>query len=599
MTLASFGIEAQVVTRGPYMTKATQNGIVIHWSTDIPTSSRVQVGLSPSILNSTFSNLTYTTQHVVQMNNLLPYTKYYYSIGTTTQVLQADSLQHFKTLPFASPLFDKPIRFWAVGDIGKQTQQQINVRNSFLQYVGQKHVDGWIMLGDNAYNNGLDIEYQQGFFNYYQQSVLKNIVLWPALGNHDYANNYTLRTTHQVPYLDIFTLPQNGECGGMPSQTERYYSFDYGNIHFVNLDSYGLENIAGNFYGFTDTIFSPQIQWLKYDLSTNQLPWVVVSFHHPPYCMGTHNSDIETDLVEIRTKLNPILERYNVDLVLNGHCHSYQRSQLIKNHFGLEATFDSVLHRVQATSGTHNGLPNSCAFIKNQHTLQSKDSGVLYVVVGSGGAIPQLPFAAWPHNAMQYSNYQDNGSLLLTVEGNKMLGEWISTDTNEIVKDRFVIYKNVGQFNTIHTLFPATVNLKASWNDANNYNWSTGDTIREIQFQATSDTILYVQDSMGCLKDTFWITNSPNALVDAEYTDQSIIVYPNPVQGLLKIKTLKSGWYDVAIYTRTGELLFQQHQSTESNQLQLELPSYFAHGEYILKLVDTQHHQWQSKFVYE
>ena len=595
----AFCVQAQVVTRGPYMTKATTNGIVIHWSTDIPTTSRVQVGVSSTLLNSTFTNLTYSTNHVVELSNLQPYTKYYYSVGTTSQVLQADLLQFFKTMPFASPLFDKTIRFWAVGDIGKQTQQQINVRNSFLQYVGQKHIDGWIMLGDNAYNNGLEIEYQQGFFNYYQQSVLKNIVLWPALGNHDYANNYTLRTTHQVPYLDIFTLPQNGECGGAPSQTERYYSFDYGNIHFVNLDSYGLENIGGNFYGFSDTVFSPQIQWLKNDLNLNQLPWVIVSFHHPPYCMGTHNSDIEADLVDIRTKLNPILERYNVDLVLNGHCHSYQRSEYIKNHFGYETSFDSVVHRLQNTSGTHNGSPNSCAYIKNPLANHTKDSGVVYVVVGSGGAIPQLPYATWPHNAMRYSNYAYNGSLLLTVEGNKLVAEWISTDTNAIVKDRFVLYKNVGLSSKVHTAYPALVNLKASWSDSSRYIWSTGDSVRAIQFLATADTFITVQDSLGCLVDTFWISNIPNATNDMESAQQNVFIFPNPVQSEFNIQVPMQGWYTVEIFGLKGELVFQQQVYAQTTKLQLSLPKWMAKGKYIMKLVNTSRDQWHMKFLYE
>ena len=62
------------------------------------------------------------------------------------------------------------------------------------------------MLGDNAYPNGEDAEFQNGFFNYFQQSITKNTVLWPATGNHEYANDYTRRQTHNIAYFDIFTF---------------------------------------------------------------------------------------------------------------------------------------------------------------------------------------------------------------------------------------------------------------------------------------------------------------------------------------------------------------------------------------------------------
>ncbi len=592
-------LHAQVITRGPYMTLATNNTIVIHWSTDIPATGKVQFGTNPALLNNSFSNLSYTTNHIIQLTNLLPYTKYYYSIGTATTVLQSDTNQHFVTLPFTSPLFEKPIRFWAVGDMGKQTQQQINVRESFRKYVGNTQIDGWILLGDNAYNSGLDIEFQNGFFNYYQHSVLKNIVLWPVLGNHDYANDYTLRTTHQLPYFDLFTLPQNAEAGGLASGTERYYSFNYGNVHVVNLDSYGLENVGGTYYGLSDTLYSPQIQWLKNDLQANQLPWVIVSFHHPPYCMGSHNSDAEGDLMAIRTQLNPILERNNVDIVLNGHCHTYQRSQYMKGHHGMEATFDSNLHILQQTSGINDGTVNSCAFVKNQHTGLRKDSGVIYMVVGSGGAIPQAPFAAWPHNAMQYSNYADNGSLLLTIEGNKLLAEWISTDTNQVVKDKLTIYKNVGKSTTIHTAYPDTINLKASWKSNDYYQWTTGDSSRTIEYIATKDTMILVEDSYSCITDTFFITNSPNSIIEPMVDENDIIVYPNPVHTELYIQLPQLGWFDVIIYNLNGETIYKQRLNNTSSKLTIPLQDKFKAGTYLLELKNDVHPTLHSSFMIE
>src|SRR5438552_15844252 len=88
------------------------------------------------------------------------------------------------------------------------------------------------MLGDNAYDSGQDSEYQAAVFDVYPM-VLKNTFLWPTIGNHDSAFSYTATN---FPYLNIFSLPINGEAGGVPSGTEKYYSFDYGKVHFICLD---------------------------------------------------------------------------------------------------------------------------------------------------------------------------------------------------------------------------------------------------------------------------------------------------------------------------------------------------------------------------
>lgn len=84
--------------------------------------------------------------------------------------------------------------------------------------------------------------------------------------------------------------------------------------------------------------------WLRDDLTANTLQWVVVYFHHPPYSKGSHNSDASTELIDMRQNIIPLLEQHGVDLVMSGHSHSYERSFFIKNHLGLENTFNSALY---------------------------------------------------------------------------------------------------------------------------------------------------------------------------------------------------------------------------------------------------------------
>jgi hypothetical protein len=88
---------------------------------------------------------------------------------------------------------------------------------------------------------------------------------------------------------------------------------------------------------------------------------------------------------------------------------------------------------------------------------------VFQAVVGIGSTIPQLSSSSWPHNAMSYSNINDYGSMLLTIEGNRMDAKWISTDTLQPVKDQFTIFKSRSKVDTIYDDLPKTFTLSTSW----------------------------------------------------------------------------------------------------------------------------------------
>ena len=92
-----------------------------------------------------------------------------------------------------------------------------------------------------------------------------------------------------------------------------WYSFDYGPCHFVVLDNYEPWDVD-----------SLQYSWLENDLSTTDKDFKIVCFHEPIYCSGGHSP--RTD---IRSVWEPLFNRYNVDLVVQSHCHYYQRSNPI------------------------------------------------------------------------------------------------------------------------------------------------------------------------------------------------------------------------------------------------------------------------------
>src|SRR5687768_3640369 len=482
------------LTRGPYMNLATQSGIIIRWRTDLATDSKVNFGTTAGNLTQSVTDNTPTTDHIVQLTGLATDTKYFYSVGSTSAILQGDANNYFKTAPTLGST--QKVRILAMGDMGNNSTNQVNVRNAYLTYNGANHTDVFMLLGDNAYSNGLDNEYQTNFFNIYKDNLLKNHVLWPSPGNHDYANSSARQADHNVPYYDVFSLPANGQAGGVPSGTEAYYSYNYGNIHFVSLDSYGWE--AGNTRLYDTT--GPQATWLKQDLAANTQRWTVVYFHHTPYTKGSHNSDTETELIKMRENVVRILERYKVDLVLCGHSHSYERSLLLNGHYGVESTFNSALHALSTSTAKYDGSANSCPYVKNETEVRN---GIVYAVVGVSGQVGGST-TGYPHNAMSYSNVTNGGSMVIEIENNRLDAKFVGSDG--VIRDNFTIMKEVNKTTDTTVASGSPVTLTASW--IGNYSWSNGATTRSITVSPTSNTSYNVHDNVSCLTDVFNVTVS-------------------------------------------------------------------------------------------
>lgn len=504
-------IDSVVLVRGPYLQLGTPTQMCIRWRTDKPSSSKVAYGSNPQNLAIYVANKELTYNHIITLKNLLPNTKYYYEIGSNEQKLGGDSSYFFVTTPTVGAT--SKMRFWVTGDCGNNSQNQRNVLSQYENYLGENYTNAWLLLGDNAYYNGLEDEYQYNFFDIYKNKMLKQTLLVPAPGNHDYAGNNNRQNDHKIPYYEIFSLPDSGQMGGVPSGTEAFYSYDYGNIHFISLDSYGREDYATRLY---DTL-GAQVQWLKADLAANKQPWTILYWHHPPYTMGSHNSDTEFQLVNIRQNLLRILERYKVDLVLCGHSHSYERSYLMQNYYGMEADFNKAIHAVDSSSGRYNGEQHSCPYVKNGDNAV----GTLYVVSGSAGQLGGLQ-ATFPHNAMYYSDVTNGGSLILEVEDNRLDAKWLCGDGE--IRDNFTILKNVNQAHSIQVETGDIVRLKASW--IGDYKWTTYENERGIAVSPSLPASYVVSDSLNCLKDEFYLFPT-NPICSAE---KNVMMLPNPAQ---------------------------------------------------------------------
>ena len=366
LSFSAFSQNDQIV-RGPYLQSMTSESVLIQWRTASPQSSQVTLVTKGEKKTRVIADTNRVIDHIVKVSGLRPTKSYTYSISPKHQ-------GSFHTKPKAGD--PKSVRIWALGDFGFVAPNQKAVISAIKNYTADKPIDAWIWLGDNAYNNGKDEEYQQHVFDVYQADFFPNLALYPSPGNHDYAGKHDATVP---PYFKIFSMPTQGEAGGVASNSESYYSVDYGSLHLISIDT-EIRDAAGNqvMDGKGD-----QYDWLAKDLAANRLPFTIVYFHKPPYSKGSHNSDTEADMKNMREKVNPLFEKYNVDLVLAGHSHVYERTKPLRGHFGINDTFDEATQVVATEKAP------------NQYVVGKKGQGVIYVVNGSGsrlgGRMPGFP----------------------------------------------------------------------------------------------------------------------------------------------------------------------------------------------------------------
>ena len=411
------------LVRGPYLNTGTTESMVVRWRSTGSEVGRIIYGTEMNNLSDTLWEAAATTEHEINVTGLAANTTYYYSIGADGTNYTPNAADfYFKTSPVAGTV--QPIRIWSIGDFGNGSQAQYDVKTGYTENFGNVHTDVWLWLGDNAYGDGTDQEYQEKVFEVYPE-VLRNSVVWPCPGNHDYGS---VDLFNNGPYYEILTLPTNGEAGGVPSGDEGYFSFDYGNIHFLSLNTEYLLYIATGGTAFQN--------WLEQDLQNTTADWIIAIFHQPAYSKGTHDSDDAFSRPYfMRQNVTPLLEEYGVDLVLNGHSHSYERSYLINGHYGTSDTWDPSTMLIDGT----NGNPNDGNAYQKYYDGDDPNLGAVYAVVGcsgqKGGGNSPLN-----HPVMYMSTEDYHGSMVVDVNGLELNAKFI--DTTGTILDEFVILKS-------------------------------------------------------------------------------------------------------------------------------------------------------------
>lgn len=236
--------------------------------------------------------------HTVRFTNLKPNTKYSYRVGAGEYWSE---WFHFKTandqpVPFSFLYFGD-----AQNDIRSLWSRTIRGAYSAMPTVGLMIHAGDLITTSNA-------DWQWGEWFEAGGWINGMIPTLASPGNHEYFRDPAGKSSLSIHWRPSFALPENG-----PDRLkETTYYADYQGVRFVSLNSQAAL--------LDSTVMEEQAKWLVSVLEKNPNRWTIVTHHHPIYSTANgRNND------EWRLKMEPIYKKYHVDLVLQGHDHTYGR----------------------------------------------------------------------------------------------------------------------------------------------------------------------------------------------------------------------------------------------------------------------------------
>jgi acid phosphatase type 7 len=273
---------------------------------------------------------------------------------------------------------DQPFRFVAFGDCAANTDGQRQVAAETLK----QDPDFVFIPGDIVYTRGRISEYREKFFPIYSPLIAHTLFI-AAPGNHDTQNRDLDSAPDAMAYFYYWAQPLNGpthpsfetlkgndsnlaafrSAAGANYPRMLNFSFDYGNSHWVILDS--------NAYAeWTDASLR---RWIAHDFASSKATWKFVGFHHP----GFNSSKAHREDQWMR-RLSDVFEAAHVDVVIAGHVHNYQRT------YPLTFRADPPDKPMDKPGHLVNGAWNLDETFDGQKNTHPK--GVIYLVTGAGGA---------------------------------------------------------------------------------------------------------------------------------------------------------------------------------------------------------------------
>ena len=244
--------------------------------------------------------------HAAVLKDLEPDTVYAYRVGDGTH--WSEWLQ-FHT----AAKTDAPFRFSSLGDMQNNV---LSEASRTLRMAFRKAGDAAFVIhaGDLINRHDSDAEWGEWFasggFLYAQTPQM------PTPGNHEYGKDEAARAGSSIngQWRRQFTLPENGPTD-VPASRETNWYTDYQGLRLISIDSMQVDR---------DPIARKAIiQWLDRLLANNPSRWTVLFLHFPLF-----SSEPGRDNPKVRAALKPLVDKYKVDLVLQGHDHGYARGAI-------------------------------------------------------------------------------------------------------------------------------------------------------------------------------------------------------------------------------------------------------------------------------
>lgn len=256
--------------------------------------------------------------HKATLTGLTPNTKYEYRVGYSN-----DRRSDWYSLETAgASVYD--VLIYPDSQSGDYSQWEEIVKDSAHR---NPRTALYISMGDLVDNGEQDYQWRTWLNSIRPLSA--TVPLATTLGNHEM---YTLDWKMREPYayLNYFAVPPNGN----EIFNRRYYSYDFGDVHYVVLDTQLYEsNHEDNHDTHHPDLYDVQIQWLRQDLAANTKKWTVVLMHRDPfqYAFDRPGASRAAGFDEEGVLFMPIFDEFNVDLVLSAHLHSYRNRGHVRN----------------------------------------------------------------------------------------------------------------------------------------------------------------------------------------------------------------------------------------------------------------------------
>ena len=257
--------------------------------------------------DSSFTDKDSVIQYTARLDSLAPGSTYEYRINTAKNKGQWHKLHTEAGSGFTALIFpDSQSADYSGWQQLARTAYQRHPYSAF-----------YVNMGDLV-DNGQDASQWRAWFN--SVSVFSDALpLAPVIGNHE---AYSLKWKECLPvsYTHLFNVPQNG----LAKYPNQFYSFDYGPVHFVVLDTNFPE-----MKNFQPALLADELPWLEKDLAASRAKWKVVLMHRDIFLYGfgpeSGREQTQTHFLDFSYQLLPVFEKYKVDAVLTAHLHTYRR----------------------------------------------------------------------------------------------------------------------------------------------------------------------------------------------------------------------------------------------------------------------------------